>query len=77
MKTNKEQYEKMSKCAHKNLDPDYSVGFVCSTPYCTGSEEHCLDCGAYLSSCGCGYENGLSDKPRSEEYYAGIHESQR
>ncbi len=49
----------MLSCQHKNLYPDYLVSFGCATPYCNGSEVHCRDCGAYISSCGCGSQNGI------------------
>lgn len=53
------------KCQHKNLSPNYLELFRCGTPYCSGDEVHCLDCGAYISSCGCMSENGISGWPHS------------
>jgi len=62
--TNKKQLErfwaKVVNCKHENLSPNYSEPIYCSTPYCCGSEDHCLDCGVYISTCGCGYNNGMS-----------------
>lgn len=56
-------FNQIHGCRHAHMDPDYFMGFKCSTPCCSGQEEHCLDCGAYISTCGCGCENGISDKP--------------
>jgi len=61
-------FEKLHGCKHLNRDPDYCEPFSCSTPYCSGWEDHCLDCGAYISVCGCGSENGISDKPYWKDY---------
>jgi len=56
-------WEKVEKCEHKNLNPNYFESISCDTPYCHGSEEHCLDCGVYISKCGCGFNNGMSGWP--------------
>lgn len=53
-------YEKKMKCKHENLYENYCVEFPCSTPYCSGYEVHCRDCGAYISTCKCGHNNGIS-----------------
>ncbi len=53
-------WEKVLSCEHKNLYPDYLYSFSCETPYCHGSEVHCKDCNAFITSCGCGYNNGVS-----------------
>ena len=53
-------WDRVIKCKHENLYPDYLVTFKCSTPYCYGEEVHCKDCGAYISSCGCGANNDIS-----------------
>lgn len=53
-------WNKASKCKHENTYPNYAVSFACPTPYCGGTEYHCRDCGVYLASCGCGYNNGMS-----------------
>ena len=53
-------WNNVSHCKHDNLSPDYLVLIYCGTPYCGGQEEHCLDCGVYISSCGCGCNRGLS-----------------
>ena len=55
-------WDKAEKCKHKNLY-DYSERVRCETPYCDGSEEHCKDCRVYISSCRCGYNDGLSGWP--------------
>lgn len=53
-------WERVEACDHENLSPDYAVGFRCGTPYCRGDEYHCLDCGVYITKCGCGYNDGMS-----------------
>ena len=53
-------WERVGNCEHKNLSPNYLEYIYCSTPYCSGHEVHCLDCGAYISECGCGCNNGIS-----------------
>jgi len=56
-------WERVNKCKHENLSPNYSVLVCCPTPYCSGEEVHCLDCGAYSTKCGCGYMNTISGWP--------------
>jgi hypothetical protein len=56
-------WEKVDKCDHKNMSPDYLGGVYCDTPYCGGWEERCLDCGVYITKCGCGCNNGMSGWP--------------
>ena len=53
-------WDRVDKCKHDNLYEDYCEELYCSTPYCTGYEVHCKDCGVYISKCGCGSENGMS-----------------
>lgn len=53
-------WNKVDKCKHENLYEGYSAGVSCSTPYCSGGEDHCRDCGAYVSTCKCGSWNGVS-----------------
>jgi len=53
-------WDKVLKCTHKNMNPDYCEPIPCWTPYCSGWEEHCLDCGVYITKCGCGFNNGMS-----------------
>lgn len=60
-------WDKVEKCNHENLSSDYLQTFRCETPQCTGSEVHCLDCGVYLSDCGCHYNQGMSGWPRQRE----------
>ena len=55
--------DKVQKCKHERLSPDYLDDIACSTPYCRGYETHCLDCGAYITKCECGYLNGISGWP--------------
>ena len=52
-------WDKVEKCLHKNISPDYCEDVNCGTPYCTGSETHCLDCGVFISQCHCGVCNGM------------------
>jgi len=56
-------WDKVEKCDHKNLSPDYIEPVYCGTPYCSGYEEHCLDCGVFITKCGCGFCNGMSGWP--------------
>jgi len=53
-------WDKVDNCDHKNLSPNYLRFVECSTPYCSGDEVHCLDCGVYISKCDCGANNGMS-----------------
>jgi len=46
-------WDKVDKCEHKNISPNYYQYVPCGTPYCSGHEYHCLDCGVYISDCGC------------------------
>lgn len=64
-KESKNFWDKVRKCKHKNLSPNYFVPIYCSTPYCDGNEEHCLDCGVYISECKCHYNDGLSGWPQA------------
>ena len=57
-------WKKVTKCNHKNLSSDYCEPIYCDTPYCGGYEVHCLDCGAYISKCDCGYCNDVSGWPQ-------------
>ena len=61
-------WDKVMACEHKRLSPDYLVPIPCGTPYCDGYESHCLDCGAYISECGCGANNGISGWPHKRHY---------
>lgn len=58
------------KCKHKNISKYYYEYIPCSTPYCSGTEIHCLDCGVYISDCGCHFMSGLSgwSKKRWKKY---------
>ena len=56
-------WDKVEKCDHKNLEPNYYKNVPCGTPYCYGRETHCLDCGVYITECGCGFNNGMSGWP--------------
>ena len=53
-------WDKVEKCEHSNLSESYYRHIYCGTPYCLGTEDHCLDCGVYISKCGCGCNNGMS-----------------
>jgi hypothetical protein len=56
-------WSKVMLCEHKNLSPNYYKDISCETPYCTGYEVHCADCGVYISKCGCGFNNSMSGWP--------------
>ena len=56
-------WDKVRECKHKNTYPDYYQNVYCGTPYCSGGESHCKDCGVYISECQCGYCNGMSGWP--------------
>ena len=58
-------WEKVEKCKHINLYPDYYQGFSCETEYCSAFEIHCSDCGVFITECDCGYCNGMSGWPES------------
>lgn len=62
----KKFWDKVGKCSHKNLSVSYYVNLSCATPYCSGEEVRCLDCGVYISKCGCGYCNGMSGWPEAQ-----------
>lgn len=50
-----------SRCQHLNLYLNYTSWGRCGTPYCEGWDEyHCKDCGVFVQSCPCGYNNGMS-----------------
>lgn len=51
-------------CSHERLSNNYYESFSCETPFCEGSEIRCLQCGVYITTCGCGYNNGISGWPR-------------
>ena len=45
-------WDLVKECDHTNRTDHYEdVG--CSTPYCSGNESHCRDCGVYITECGC------------------------
>ena len=53
-------WEKVSKCKHKNLY-NYGHWSLCSTLYCGSEfEYHCRDCNVFFNECDCGVENGMS-----------------
>ena len=53
-------WDRALACKHESISPNYYVSFGCGTPYCRGYQSHCLDCGVYISECGCGFNNGMS-----------------
>jgi len=55
-----EFWRRVLKCEHKHLSKTYSPWVRCDTPYCSAGEDHCLDCGVYITSCQCGANNGMS-----------------
>ena len=56
-------WDRALECEHKSKSADYNQHVSCPTPLCSGDEEHCLDCGAYIVTCKCGYLSGLSGWP--------------
>jgi hypothetical protein len=61
-------WDKVNRCKHENLNPNYLESFGCETPYCGGFEMHCLDCGVYISKCKCGYCSNMSGWPRKRHF---------
>lgn len=59
-----EFWTRVLNCEHKHISPNYLELIACGTPYCSGTEYHCLDCGAYVTECGCHFLNGVSGWPR-------------
>jgi len=55
-------WDKVMRCKHENLS-DYIDGGNCGTPYCEWWESRCLDCGVYITKCGCMSNNGMSGWP--------------
>ena len=58
-------YQKANRCKHNNLSENYFVEYRCMTPYCSAEEVHCSDCGAFITTCGCGCEGGISGWSRT------------
>lgn len=56
-------WQRVRECDHESISPDYAPHVYCPTPYCSGTERHCLDCGVYLTECKCGWNNGMSGWP--------------
>lgn len=55
-------WHKVRRCKHKRLS-DYNAHTHCANQSlgCEGGmESHCLTCGAFITECPCGYENGIS-----------------
>jgi len=55
-------WNKVIKC-HHIYHPNYIDNLTCNTPYCSGYEVHCAQCGVYITKCDCGYLNGISGWP--------------
>lgn len=52
-------WRKVARCKHKNLTDHYAWG-GCGTPFCGGwTESHCRACGAFITNCPCGSNNGM------------------
>jgi hypothetical protein len=51
-------------CPHTQLSETYFKSFNCETPYCEGQEVRCKQCGIFITTCGCGYNNSASGWPR-------------
>ena len=57
-------WERALECEHKDEDlTDHMVYISCPTPYCSGYEVHCRKCGAFITSCGCHFNDGVSGWP--------------
>lgn len=56
-------WDRVERCRHEHISPNYLEFIQCGTPYCTGSEYHCLDCGAFITECGCHSIGGVSGWP--------------
>ena len=52
-------WDKVLTCPHKNTT-DYYEDVFCGTPYCSGYEYHCKDCGAFITECSCKTMSGVS-----------------
>ena len=46
-------------CNHDILDEEYFEQYPCETPYCTVTEEKCLQCGSIVIRCDCGYNYNM------------------
>lgn len=59
-------WERVKKCKHNNISPNYleDAGCCMSDMGSHSAEYHCLDCGVYISECGCGCSTGLSGWPK-------------
>lgn len=53
-------WDKVDQCKHENLSYYYNSDITCTTPYCSAREDHCLDCGVYISECQCQSSSGMS-----------------
>jgi hypothetical protein len=53
-------------CRHE-WDGDYIEFGQCETPYCEWIEEYCPKCKRYRVTCGCGYNNFISNLPMIKE----------
>lgn len=55
-------WERVDACSHNQLSDDYCepTGCPMAEVGCWNHEVHCLDCGAYIASCGAGCCNGIS-----------------
>lgn len=55
--------DQAAACDHSVISPTYLETVLCETPYCTVEEIHCLLCNAFISKCGCHYNDGFSGWP--------------
>lgn len=55
-------WKKVEACNHEWSD-SYYASVSCGTPYCDGEDLHCVKCGVYKTTCGCGCYNELSGWP--------------
>lgn len=53
---------KAQSCKHEHLSNYHKTG-KCATDFCWWEEHHCIECGAYVTTCGCGFNNGIDGWP--------------
>ena len=72
MSYSKKFWGKVEKCNH-DWDDNYCEFVYCPTPYCSGTEIHCLKCDVFKVECGCHFCDGLSGWPnqRWQKFYRG------
>ena len=51
--------QKSSLCKHEHISTTYFRTGECATSGCYWTEVKCLDCGAYITKCDCGFYNSV------------------